>query len=86
MEQTLVVLAPPLIFHQEVALENRLDHEVVFLVPLLQQSLLHYRQLGFIDADEAAFCFSDGHFLADLEVAVEQDLLTERPSNIDPSY
>jgi len=51
VEQPFVVLPPPLVLHKEVALKNRLDHEVVFLIPLLQQRLLHYCQLSLIDAN-----------------------------------
>ena len=41
MQETLVVLLPPLVLHQEVTFENGLDHEVVLFVALLKQRLLH---------------------------------------------
>lgn len=66
-----MVFSPPLILDQEVAFKNGLNHKVVFLIPLLKQSLLHDRQLGLVDAYEAAFGFSYGHLLADLEIAVK---------------
>ena len=53
MSESLVELLAPRIFHQEVPLQDRLDHEVVLLVPLLKQRLLHNRQLSLIDANEA---------------------------------
>ena len=86
MKETLMVLASPLILDQKVAFEDRLYHEVVFLVSLLEQIFLHDRQLGLIDANEAAFGFSDGHLLANLQVAVEQDFLSQRPTDVDAAY
>ena len=86
MYETLVVLASPLIFHQKVTFEDGLNHEVVFLVSQLEQIFLHDRQLGLIDANEAAFGFSDGHLLANLQVAVEQDFLSQRPTDVDAAY
>ena len=83
VHHALVELAPPLVLHQEVALEDGLDDEVVFLVVGLQQILLHDGQLRLIDANEAALGLGDGHLLADLQVAIEEDLLAEGPADID---
>ena len=63
MYQSFVVLAPPLILNQEVAFEDGLDDEVVFFIALLKQILLHDRQLGFVNADEAALRLCHGHLL-----------------------
>ena len=78
-----MVFSSPLILDQKVALQDRLYNEVVFFVPLLKQSLLHDCQLGLIYANEAAFCFSNGHLLAYLKVSVKEDLLAKSPANID---
>lgn len=83
VEHSLVVFTPPLVLHQEVAFQNRLDDEVVFFVPLLQQLLLHDRQLSLIDSYEAAFSLSNSHFLAYLEVPVKKNFFAEGPADVD---
>lgn len=64
-------LTTPLVLHQEVALEDGLNDEVVLIVTRLEQVLLHDCELGFVDANQAALSFCNGHFLAYLQVAIE---------------
>lgn len=66
VEYAFVELATPLVLHKEVALEDGLDHEVVFVIARLEQVFLHDGQLGLIDADETTLGFRNGHFLANL--------------------
>ena len=86
VEHSLVVLPSPLVLHQEVALENRLNHEVVFFVPLLEQILLHNCQLSLIDSDEAALSFGNSHLLTYLEISVKKDFFAEGPAYVDTPY
>ena len=71
MQLSLVKLAPPLVLNQEVSLQYGFNDEVVFLVALLEQVLLHDCQLGLVDANEAAFGLCNGHFLAYLKVSIK---------------
>ena len=76
-------LAAPLVLHQEVAFEDRLDDEVVLLISRLKQVLLHDCQLSLVDANEATLSFGDRHLLANLQVSIEEDFFAESPTDVD---
>ena len=82
VDHAFVELATPLVLHKEVSLQNGLNHEVVLLVAGFEQVFLHDRKLGFVDADKATLSLSDCHLLADLQVAVKQDLFSQGPADV----
>lgn len=45
VDHTFVEFAAPLVLHEEVSLQNGLNHEVVLLVAGFEQVFLHDRQL-----------------------------------------
>ena len=68
-------VATPLVFDQIVALQNWLNHEVVFLVAWVEQVSLDNWKLLFVNTDKTTLCLGDGHLLPYLKVPVEKNLL-----------
>ena len=83
VDHAFVEFAAPLVLHEEVSLQNGLNHEVVLLVAGFEQVFLHDRKLCFVDANKATLSLGDCHLLADLQIAVEQDLFSKGPADID---
>ena len=72
-------VAPPLVLQQVVALQGRLEHEVVLRVLGVEQVLLEGQELLAVDAEETALCLGVARFGAVLELVAEQHLFAERP-------
>ena len=72
----------PLVFDEEVSFQRALQHEIVPIIPLLQQVFLQYGQLGLVQSDQATLRVSHRPLLSYLQVLIKENLLPKRPPNI----
>jgi len=77
-----VHLFAPVSFNKIVALEDRLDREIVLLVPFVKQTFLNDGKFALQDAQEARVDRGNAYFLAYLEVFVKKYLLSHCPSDV----